>query len=53
MCSGFSEGGLGSGSDGLRREKWDENSKMDLGEIGLDGWIGFMWLNISTCGGLF
>jgi hypothetical protein len=25
---------------------------MDLGEIGLGMWIGFIWLRIGACGGL-
>jgi hypothetical protein len=30
---------------------WEENIKMDLMEIGLEVWIGFIWLKIGTSGG--
>jgi hypothetical protein len=37
----------------LRRpiRKWKNNIKMDLREIGQDGWTGFLWLRIGTNGG--
>jgi hypothetical protein len=37
---------------GRPRCKWEDNIKMDLREIGLGMWIGFIWLRIGTRGGL-
>jgi hypothetical protein len=48
---------LVGGSEGRRplgrpRRRWEENIKMDLGEMGFGVWIGFIWLRIGTGGGL-
>jgi hypothetical protein len=32
--------------------RWDDNTKMDLGEIGWDGMDWIIWLRIGTNGGL-
>jgi hypothetical protein len=32
---------------GRPRRKWEDNIKMELGEIGLRMWIGFIWLRIG------
>jgi hypothetical protein len=37
---------------GRPRRRWEDNIKMDLREIGLGMWIGFIWLRIGTGGGL-
>jgi hypothetical protein len=37
---------------GRPRRTWEDNIKMDLREMGLAMWIGFVWLRIGTCGGL-
>jgi hypothetical protein len=37
---------------GRPRCMWVDNIKMDLRQIGWDGWIGLMWLRIRTSGGL-
>jgi hypothetical protein len=37
---------------GRPRCRWEDNIKMDLGEIGLEMWIGFIWLRIGTGGEL-
>jgi hypothetical protein len=34
------------------RRRWEEGSRMDLGEVGLGAWIGFDWLRTGTGGGL-
>jgi hypothetical protein len=34
------------------RSKWEDNIKMDLREIGIDGRTGFDWLRIGSSGGL-
>jgi hypothetical protein len=36
----------------LGRCRWLDNIKMDLREIGWDGWIGSIWFRIGTGGGL-
>jgi hypothetical protein len=36
---------------GRPRRRWEDNIKMDLREIGIDG-TGFSWLIIGTGGGL-
>jgi hypothetical protein len=38
----------------LRRPKhrWEDNIRMDLGEIGWKVWTGFIWLRIGTIGRL-
>jgi hypothetical protein len=33
---------------GRPRHRWEDNIKMDPGEIGLGMWIGFIWLRIGT-----
>jgi len=33
---------------GRSRHKWEDNIKMDLREIGIDGRIGFCWLWIES-----
>jgi hypothetical protein len=35
-----------------RRSRWDNNIKMDLSEIRLWLWIGFVWLRLGTGGEL-
>jgi hypothetical protein len=37
---------------GRPRGRWEDNIKMDLGEIGFGDVIGFIWLRIGTGGGL-
>jgi hypothetical protein len=37
---------------GRPRHRWEENIKMDLREIGIDGRSGFGWLRIGSDGGL-
>jgi hypothetical protein len=37
---------------GRPRRRWEDNIKMDIREIGLGIWIGFIWLRIGTGGGL-
>jgi hypothetical protein len=37
---------------GRQRRRWVDNIKMDLGEIGWGGIDWFVWLRISTSGGL-
>jgi hypothetical protein len=37
---------------GRPRRRWEDNIKMDLREIGLVMWIGFIWLRIWTGDGL-
>jgi len=34
---------------GQPRHRWDDNMKMDLGEIGWKVWTGFIWLKIGPC----
>jgi hypothetical protein len=34
------------------RRRWEDGTKMDLGEIGWGVWSGFTWLRIGTVGGL-
>jgi hypothetical protein len=36
------------------RYKWEDNTKMDLREVGLGegGWIEFIWIRIETSGRL-
>jgi hypothetical protein len=34
------------------RRRWEDNIKMDLGEVGIDGRTGFSWLRIGSSGGL-
>jgi hypothetical protein len=38
---------------GKHRQRWENNTKMDLREIGREMWAGFIWLKIGTSGGLF
>jgi hypothetical protein len=33
------------------RRRWEDNIKMDLREIGIDGRTGFSWLRIGSSGG--
>jgi hypothetical protein len=42
----------GSRPLGRPRCRWEDNIKMDLGEIGLGMWIGFIWLRIGAGGEL-
>jgi hypothetical protein len=37
---------------GRPRRRWEDGIRMDLGEIGLGVWIGFVWLRTGTGGGL-
>jgi hypothetical protein len=37
---------------GRPRLRWEDNIKMDLREIGIDGRTGFGWLRIGSSGGL-
>jgi hypothetical protein len=37
---------------GRPRRRWEDNIKMDLREIGIDGQTGFVWLGIESSGGL-
>jgi hypothetical protein len=37
---------------GRPRHKWEDNIKMDLRKIGIDGRTGFSWLRIGSSGGL-
>jgi hypothetical protein len=37
---------------GRPRRRWEDNIKMNLGEMGFGLWIGFIGLRIGTCGGL-
>jgi hypothetical protein len=37
---------------GRPRRRWDDNIKMDLRAIGIDGRTGFSWLRIGSSGGL-
>jgi hypothetical protein len=37
---------------GRPRCRWEDEIKMDLGEIGWGVWSGFTWLRIGTVGGL-
>jgi hypothetical protein len=37
---------------GRPRRRWEDNIKMGLGEIGIDGGSGFGWLRIGSSGGL-
>jgi hypothetical protein len=39
---------------GRPRRRWEDNIKMDLRQIGIDGanWIGFGWCRIGSSGGL-
>jgi hypothetical protein len=37
---------------GRPRRKWEDNIKMELREMGLDGANGFGWLRIRSSGGL-
>jgi hypothetical protein len=37
---------------GRPRRRWENNIKMDLREIGIDGRTGFNWLRIGSSGGL-
>jgi hypothetical protein len=37
---------------GRPRLRWEDNIRMDLGEIGWEGWTGCIWLWIWTSGGL-
>jgi hypothetical protein len=37
---------------GRPRRRWEDNIKMDLREMGLGMWIGFIWLRIGIGGEL-
>jgi hypothetical protein len=37
---------------GRPRHRWEDGIRMDLMEIGLRVWIGFIWLRIGIGGGL-
>jgi hypothetical protein len=37
---------------GRSRRKWEDNIRMYLCEIGIDGRTGFSWLKIGSSGGL-
>jgi hypothetical protein len=37
---------------GRPRSRWEDNIKMDLREIGIDGRTGFSWLSVGSSGGL-
>ena len=36
---------------GRPRLRWEDNIRMDLQEVGLEGWTGWMWLRIGKGGG--
>jgi hypothetical protein len=36
----------------ITRHSWEDNIKMDLGEMGWGAWTGLLWLGIGTGGGL-
>jgi hypothetical protein len=36
---------------GIPRFKWEYNIKIDLQEVGCEGWIASIWLRIETGGG--
>jgi hypothetical protein len=38
---------------GRPRHRWEDNIKMDLREMDLGMWTGFIWLRIGTGGELF
>jgi hypothetical protein len=38
---------------GRPRRRWEDNIKLDLREIGIDGRTGFGWLKIGSSGDLF
>jgi hypothetical protein len=38
---------------GRRRRRWEDNIKLDLREIGIDGGTEFSWLKIGSSGRLF
>jgi hypothetical protein len=42
----------GKRSLGRRRRRWVDDIKIELREIGWDGWTGSNWLRIGTNGGL-
>jgi hypothetical protein len=42
----------GKRSLGRPRRSWEDNIKMDLREIGINGGTGFGWLRIGSSGGL-
>jgi hypothetical protein len=37
---------------GRPRHRWEDNSKMELREVGWGTWTGSIWLRIGTGGGL-
>jgi hypothetical protein len=37
---------------GRPRHRWEDNIKMDIREIGIDGATGFKWLRIGSSSGL-
>jgi hypothetical protein len=45
--------GKPEGKRPLGRRRQEDGIRMDLREIGLGVWIGFDWLRIETCGGLW
>ena len=36
---------------GRPRQRWEDNIKMDLQEVGWRTWTGLMWLRVGTGGG--
>jgi hypothetical protein len=44
--------GFWLGPLGRPRRRWEDNIRMELGEIGIDGGTGFSWLRIGSSGGL-
>jgi hypothetical protein len=36
---------------GRPRRRWEDNTKMDLQEVGAGAWTGLIWLRIGTGGG--
>jgi len=49
---GRPEGKRPVGPLGRPRRRWEDNIKMNLREIGIDGETGFGWLRIGSNGGL-
>ena len=35
---------------GKPRRRWEDNIKIDLQEVGYEGWTGLIWLRIRTGG---
>jgi hypothetical protein len=42
----------GKGSLGRPRQRWEDNIKMDLQEVGCRAWTGLIWRRVGTGGEL-